>query len=199
MKSIKSFSILIITLLSINVAFAQNAMKAPVRFKLKNGVTVIVAQNNGLGKIYSRLTIENQNCESQKIVAQVLENYLNNKASKFNDSMMAVGSTSSKVTFSCNEANTATNIANFEPALNYVSSIFLNPETAKQAFDEMKSLYTGNKTDLDAVTVKDIQDFYNKNFKASDTFITIAGDITPSDAKEIASKAFGSWNVVAAL
>jgi predicted Zn-dependent peptidase len=199
MKSIKTFSILIITLLSINIAFAQNSMKAPVRFKLKNGVTVIVAQNVGLGKVYSRLTIENQSNESTTIVAQVLENYLNNKASKFNSSMADAGAPNSKVTLSYNEANTATNIANFEPALNYVSNILLNPETAKQAFDEMKSLYTGNKTDLDSVTIKDVQDFYNKNFKASDTFITIAGDITPSDAKEIAAKAFGTWNVVATL
>lgn len=199
MKTITKITVLFIALLSFNVAFAQNAMKAPVRFKLKNGITVIVAQNNGLGKIYSRLTIENQSNETQKVVAQVLENYLNNKANKFNSSMAEAGTPSSKVTFSYNEANTATNITNFEPALNYVSSIFLSPETAKQAFDEMKSLYTGNKADLDSVTVKDVQDFYNKNFKASDTFITIAGDITPSNAKEIASKAFGSWNVVATL
>ncbi|TCC93232.1 insulinase family protein [Pedobacter frigiditerrae] len=198
MKSITKIAILFIALLSFTVASAQNSMKAPVRFKLKNGITVIVAQNNGLGKIYSRLTIENQTC-GNKVIAQVFENYLNNKATKFNDSMSATGATSSKVTFAYNEANTATNTANFEPALNYVSTLFLNPTTAKQAFDEMKSLYTGNKADLDSITAADVQDYYNKSFKASDTFITIAGDITPSDAKEIASKAFGSWNVVATL
>lgn len=113
--------------------------------------------------------------------------------------MLATSTAPSQVTFSYNEANTATNIANFEPALNYVSNIFLNPATAKQAFDEMKSLYAGNKVDLDSVTVQDVQDFYNKTFKASDTFITIAGDITPSDAKDITSKAFGNWDVVASL
>ncbi|WP_316771257.1 insulinase family protein [Pedobacter frigiditerrae] len=198
MKSITKIAILFIALLSFNAASAQNSMKAPVRYKLKNGITLIVAQNNGLGKIYSRLTIENQTC-GNKVIAQVFENYLNNKATKFNDSMAATGATSSKVTIAYNEANTATNIANFEPALNYVSTLFLNPTTAKQAFDEMKSLYAGNKADLDSITLEEVQNYYNKNFKASDTFITIAGDITPSDAKEIASKAFGNWNVVATL
>ena len=60
MKSIQKLSILLVALFSFNAAMAQSIMKAPVRYKLKNGVTLIVAQNVGSGKIFSRLTVENQ-------------------------------------------------------------------------------------------------------------------------------------------
>lgn len=199
MKSIQKLSFLLITLFSFNAALAQSTMKAPVRYKLKNGVTLIVAQNVGLGKIYSRLTVENQANEEETIYAQILENYMNNRAHKFNEFMTENGKSSSNVTMSYNEANTATNIANFEQAFNFVSKSFLNNEITKQAFADMKDLYAGNKADLDVVTLKDLQVYYSKNFKATDTYITIAGDITPAYAKEIAAKAFGNLEVLASL
>lgn len=200
MNKIQRISILLLTLFSFSTAFAQSAMKTPVRFKLKNGLTVIVAQNAGLGKIYSRFTIENETSEAHKVAAQVLQNYLNNKATKFNENAMLLnGLPISKVTLTYNEANTATNINTFEKTLNFVSTIYTNPEITKEAFEEMKSQYTGNKEDLEAVTIKELQELYQKNFKAADSFITIAGDITPSAAKLIANKAFGSWKTEVAL
>lgn len=190
MKSFKKLTILLITLFSFNVALAQSTMKAPVRYKLKNGITIIVAQNIGSGKIYSRLTVENQAEDNATIYAQVLENFMNKRAEKFNE--LSSNSNASKITINYNEANTATTTANFEQAINFVSKSFLNQDIVKQAFDEMKDLYTGKKEDLASVTIKDLQAYYNKNFKAEDTYITIAGDITPAQAKEIVAKAFGS-------
>ena len=191
MKSIQKLSILLIALFSFNAAMAQSIMKAPVRYKLKNGVTLIVAQNVGSGKIFSRLTIENQAQENETLYAQILENYMNKRAEKFNEFLTATTS-SSKITMNYNEANTATNVANFEDAFNFVSKSFLNQDIAKQAFDEMKDLYAGKQDDLKSVTMKDLQAYYNKNFKAEDTYITIAGDITPLQAREIAAKAFAN-------
>ncbi len=193
MNKIHRLSILLIALFSFNTSFAQSPMKEPVSFKLKNGLTVVVAQNVGLGKIYSRLTIENQTDDSQKVAAQVLENFLSNKATKFNEGMLENGKPVARVTMTFNEANAATNITTFEQTLSFVSNAFINPEITKEAFDEMKSAYTGNKADLASITIKDLQDFYNKNFKAADTYITIAGDITPSAAKLITNRVFGDW------
>ncbi|RZL28844.1 MAG: insulinase family protein [Pedobacter sp.] len=191
MKSIQKLSILLVALFSFNAAIAQSTMKAPVRYKLKNGVTLIVAQNVGSGKIFSRLTVENQAQENETLYAQILENYMNKRAEKFNEFLTATTS-SSKITMNYNEGNTATNVANFEDAFNFVSKSFLNQDIAKQAFDEMKDLYAGKQDDLKSVTMKDLQAYYNKNFKAEDTYITIAGDITPSQAREIAAKAFSN-------
>ena len=191
MKSIQKLSILFVALFSFNAAIAQSTMKAPVRYKLKNGVTLIVAQNVGSGKIFSRLTVENQAQENETLYAQILENYMNKRAEKFNEFLTSTTS-SSKITMNYNEGNTATNVANFEDAFNFVSKSFLNQDIAKQAFDEMKDLYAGKQDDLKSVTMKDLQAYYNKNFKAEDTYITIAGDITPSQAREIATKAFAN-------
>lgn len=191
MKFIQKLSILLVALFSFNAAIAQSTMKAPVRYKLKNGVTLIVAQNVGSGKIFSRLTVENQAQENETLYAQILENYMNKRAEKFNEFLTATTS-SSKITMNYNEGNTATNVANFEDAFNFVSKSFLNQDIAKQAFDEMKDLYAGKQDDLKSVTMKDLHAYYNKNFKAEDTYITIAGDITPSQAREIAAKAFAN-------
>jgi len=199
MNKIHKLSILLIALFSFNTSFAQSPMKEPVSFKLKNGLTVVVSQNVGLGKIYSRLTIENHTDDSQKVAAQILANFLNNKANKFNEGMLENGKPVSTVSMSFNEANAATNINTFEQTLNFVSSAFINPQITKEAFDDMKSQYTGDKADLASITIKDLQEFYNKNFKAADTYITIAGDITPSAAKLITNRVFGSWKAETAL
>ncbi len=193
MNKFQKLSILLLSLFSFQAAFGQSPMKAPISFKLKNGVTVVVAQNEGLGKIYSRLTIENQSSDSQKVATQVLENFFNHKANKFNESMATNGKPVSQVTMSLKEANTATNISTFEQTLSFVSNAFINPEITKEAFNEMKNQYTGEKADLESITLKDLQEVYNKNFKAADAYITIAGDITPSEARVIALKVFGGW------
>ena len=191
MKSYSKLVILLITLFSFNAALAQSTMKAPVRYKLKNGITLIVAQNAGSGKIYSRLTVENQAATNETIYAQVLENYMNQQATKFNELMLVNGETT-KITMNYNEGNTATNVYGFEQAFNFVSQSFLNTDVSIHAFAEMKNLYAGNVADLKTVTLKDLQAYYSKTFKAQDTYITIAGDITPAQAREIATKAFAN-------
>lgn len=199
MKTVTKILILFIAFLSINVAFSQNLMKAPIHYKLKNGLNVVVAQNTGLGKIYSRLLIENETKESNSILAQVLETYLNNKANSFNELMAGNNNNISKITMSIKEANTATNVANFEEALNYIANTFLNLEITSQSFAEIKGLYNGNKADLDSITLQSLKDYYSKNYNASDAYVTIAGDINPAHAKEIAAKAFGNWSEITSL
>jgi len=199
MKITKRISLFILTFCLINTAYAQNQMKNPVRFKLKNGLTVIVAQNTGMGKIYSRLTVENEVSDAQKTIAQALETYLNYKAEQFNAKQSADNKVTSKINITYNEANTSTNIFNFEQALSYVATTLLDPAFSATAFEEMKASYTGNKTDLKAIKLTDLQSFYADHFKTADIFITIAGDITPADAKLIANRTFGTWNAETTL
>jgi len=193
MKIIKRISLLILTFCLVHTAYAQNQIKSPVRFKLKNGLTVIVAQNTGLGKIYSRITIENEIAEGQKAIAQALEIYLNYKAEQFNAKQSVDNKVTSKINMTYNEANTSTNIFNFEQALNYVATTLLDPAFSTTAFEEMKASLTANKMSLKAIKLTDLQSFYAEHFKTADIFITIAGDITPANAKLIANRTFGNW------
>lgn len=199
MKFTTKISILILSLFVFNAAYAQR-MKEPVSFKLKNGITVIVAQNIGLGKIYSRLTIENKSTEEQRNVAQIFDSFLNGKANAFNQNVdKNENSLTPQINLSVDEANTATNVADFEQTLQFVSDNILNPELSQQAFDEMKAQLKGNKADLETITLADVKAFYAKHFKADNTFITIAGDIDPVTAKAMANKAFGNWKTSTAV
>lgn len=197
MKFTAKISILILSLFAFNAAFAQR-MKEPVSFKLKNGITVIVAQNVGLGKVYSRLTIENKSTEEQRNVAQIFESFLNGKASVYNQNVDKQNSVVPQVSLSVDEANTTTNVADFGHALQFVADNILNPELSLQAFEDMKAQLKGNKADQEAITLADVKSFYAKHFKAGDTFITIAGDIDPTAAKAMVNKAFGNWKTESA-
>lgn len=54
----KNLLIILISLFAFNNIQAQGIMKDPVSFKLKNGVEVIVAENNGMGKILASVKME---------------------------------------------------------------------------------------------------------------------------------------------
>ncbi|WP_448635127.1 hypothetical protein [Pedobacter panaciterrae] len=74
MKTIKNFIIVIISVLSVQLASAQSiSMKDPVSFKLKNGLTIIVAEN-GESKKY--LQVLQQMNEQLKAVNLVCKKYL---------------------------------------------------------------------------------------------------------------------------
>ncbi|MEE1945926.1 insulinase family protein [Pedobacter sp. KR3-3] len=198
MKFTTKISILILSLFASHAALAQR-MKEPVSFKLKNGLTVIVAQNVGLGKVYSRLTIENKGTEAQRNAAQIFESYLNGRANTFNQNVNKSNAVTPQVSLTVDEANTSTSIADFEHALQFVADNFVNPELSQQAFDEMRSQPKGNKADLENVGLAEVKSFYANHFKASDAFITIAGDIDVATAKTIANRAFGNWKTEATL
>lgn len=198
MKTIQKLSLLIITLFTFNAAQAQSTMKAPVRFQQKNGITVIVAQNAGSGKIYARLTIENETEQGKDIYTSIIEKYMNIRAEKFN-ALFAENLASAKITMNAKEANTATDVYNFEAALNLVAKSFFNHDIAKLAFEELSS--STDKETLKSITYKDLEAYYHKNFNLKDVYITIAGDITTSQAKAIVAKAFANQekNTLASL
>ncbi len=147
-------------------------------------------------EIYARLTVENSTSETETTVAQLFESYFNNKAAKFNEKMANTAERIevAKVTMSFKELNMASDVVNFEQALNYTSLAYTNSKITKSTFDEMKALYNGDVKDLDKVSLTDVQNFSQKNYNPNDSFLTIAGDIIPSLAKSIANKAFGNWN-----
>ena len=170
MKKIKT-TLAVLMMFTCNLAFSQQALKNPVSFKLKNGLNVLVAQNVGFGKIFARLTIENPNDKSEQVMAQLFENYLASKASRFNDTIVknVDGTEPAKVSMSFKEMNSATDLANFEQALQYIALPFTN-SISDSVFDEMKAQYLGDKKELSKLTLADVQHFYQKSYRPQDSF-----------------------------
>jgi|GEM_PF-2317261 len=190
----KFFTTIISTLLiifTINIAVAQNNMKAPVRFKLKNGVTLIVAQNAGMGKVYARLTVENEATALNNDTATLITNVLAQKAIEFNKMAYPLNGEVAPMNLQFAEANTAARINDFEDALTVAVSAIFNPEFSQEAtskFDTHKSL-----------TAEQLKAYHKNAIKTSDTYLTIAGDISVADAKMLVNKIFGNWKEVAKL
>lgn len=59
MKTLKTTLIVIALIASAQFSFAQSsAMKNPVSYTLKNGTTVIIAQNEATTKVFANLSFE---------------------------------------------------------------------------------------------------------------------------------------------
>lgn len=196
MKFTTKITFVILSLFTVKATFAQSP-KAPVSFQLKNGLTVIVAQNAGMGKIYSRLTIDHQNANERKNVAQVFESFLNKSATAFQGSTDTEGIVP-KVRLSVDEANIAANVADFQQALQFVSNYITSATLGELAFENLKAQLK-DRNGLASISLADLKAFYASHFDPARTFVTIAGDIDVPTAKAMANKAFGDWKTQAAL
>lgn len=188
---IKKITLFAFTILMFKHVSAQNQFKNPVKFKLKNDLSVIVAQNIGSGKIYSRLTVENEVKDEEKVVAKVFEDYLALKAKAFNTRQGQDVRMISNVTMAPNEVNTATGIFNFEQALGFVSLHLFDSNLAQQTFEQKEKVYTGQKSELQHLKLADFENYLSEHLKAQDIHLTIAGDISPAEAKLIVNRVFG--------
>ncbi|MNL32863.1 hypothetical protein D3C87_1547410 [compost metagenome] len=94
----KNLLFIIIALFTFSNIQAQGIMKDPVSFKLKNGVEVIVAENDGMGKVLASVKIEGTQLNVKNSVA-VADN-----GADFGP----------KVNYSLDEVNVAADIADFE-------------------------------------------------------------------------------------
>lgn len=127
MKTLKNITLIFLLMVTHNVAFAQK-MKEPVRVKLKNGATLIVAQNEGFNKVYARVTIENQDANTD---TQLLRSFLDKKTNEFNANADKDKEVVPHVELAISEANTASNVADFEQTLQYVADYFFTPQTGR--------------------------------------------------------------------
>lgn len=177
----KNILIAIVTVISIQFAVAQNSMKEPVSFKLKNGITVIVAENTGLGKVFASVSSEN-NISVKPTITESLDNLLNLKAKQALSETF--GESNKKINPSVKFTNTEANVAS---DVNDFSSTFSIMSTTLQGISIDKNTVQGN------ASLNDIKSFYSHQFNPSKTYITIAGDITLAQAKVLVKKTFGDW------
>ncbi|ETZ23873.1 pitrilysin family protein [Pedobacter sp. V48] len=187
MKTIKNFIIVMISALSIQTASAQSSpMKEPISFKLKNGLTVIVAQNENSNKIYAGFTADEEPYESIKPGARDVFNSMMNFSDK--------GGNINANTLDFNNALTLFSKTVKEPVLNQdafetaIAKVIASVNDKDQYYPE-----TVTETSLKALTLADIKAYYSRNIKPSNTYLTIAGDITVAEAKSLTKKSFGDW------
>lgn len=149
MKSLKNITLIFLLMVAANVAFAQK-MKEPVRLKLKNGVTLIVAQNEGFNKVYARVTIENQNVAEANDL-ELFRSFLEKKTIDFNSNADKDKEVVPHVDLSVSEANTASNVADFEQTLQYAVDHFFVPQTGRIKNSDLFITIAG---DIDVVKAK---------------------------------------------
>lgn len=84
MKTLRNLLLIVIGLFAGQFAKAQGTMKDPVSFTLKNGLTVIVAENTGISKVYTSFKIEDESAAdtTQTVLQGLISNLFNTQASE---------------------------------------------------------------------------------------------------------------------
>jgi len=199
MNTIKTIALSTLSLLSVYTAKAQT-FKEPVDYKLKNGMNIIISENDRSPKAYSSFTLDAKAFENKKDgVVELLNAVLNESVAK-----------NANISFKDNSGKLATSNSDLEQDLTKMAALIQNATLDQKTFDTAKAKLitslklqdydydqTVNEKSINALTLADVQSFYNQ-ISPEKTFLTIAGDVQLSTAKASAKNAFGSWNKHAA-
>lgn len=196
MKSLKNFIIIAITLLSTQIATAQSgAMKAPVSFKLKNGLTVIVAENQDAKKVYASLSGESAIAENVNPAAKEVLHQMFGKAEgiRFDEQGAHIS------TIADDFDNTLTALSkSIQPALLTQSAFDAAKAAVIAKFETKAQNYTADLSaeNLTSVTFNDVKVYYAAKANPANVYLTIAGDVKVDDIKAMVKKTFGNWTPV---
>ncbi|MBO9675151.1 MAG: insulinase family protein [Sphingobacteriaceae bacterium] len=195
MNKIKTIAFAALSILSVYSAKAQN-FKEPVGYKLKNGMNIIISENDKSPKAYSSFTLDAKAFNDKKDgVVELLNAVLNENAGK-----------NANISFKDNSGKLATANADLEKDLIEMASLIQNATIDQKTFNIAKAKLitsiklqdydfdqTVNENSINALTLADVKDFYNQ-ISPEKTFLTIAGDVELNTAKASAKKAFGNWD-----
>ena len=195
MNKIKTTLLSSLMILSIYSAKAQT-FKEPVSYTLKNGMNIIISENDRSPKAYSSFTLDAKAFEGKKDgVVELLNAVLNEKVEK-----------NSNISFKDNSGKLATASTNLDQDLTTMASLIQNATLDQKTFNTAKAKLitslklqdydydqTVNENSINALTLADVQSFYSQ-ISPEKTFLTIAGDVELNTAKASAKKAFGNWS-----
>ena len=195
MNKIKILALSVLSFLSIYTANAQT-FKAPVGYKLKNGMNIIISENDRSPKAYSSFTLDANAFKDKKDgVIELLNAVLNENVGK-----------NPNISFNDNSGKLATVNADLDKDLSAMASLIKNATIDLNTFNIAKAKLltslklqdydydqTVNEKSINALTLEDIKSFYSQ-ISPEKTFLTIAGDVELSSAKSSAKKAFGNWS-----
>lgn len=205
MKRITQLLILTLSFAGMQSVQAQSgSLKDPVSFKLKNGLTVIVAENHSATKVFSNFSTEAKASESTYKAGsqELLTAMLNETAQEL----------AQQVTFTEKGGNINAFGSDFDMALQALSNSVMHPMFNAVVFAKHKNAllqsiqakdryYAAEITEaaVEALSLKDIQDLHHDFMIPSSTYLTIAGNITVPVAKILAKKVFGNWKSIEAV
>jgi len=195
MNKIKKVFIVALSLLCIYTAKAQS-FKEPVGYKLKNGMNIIISENDRSPKAYSSFTLDSKAFGHKKDgVVELLNAVLNENINK-----------NSNISFKDNSGKLATLNADLDKDLAAMASVIQHASFDQKTFNTAKAKLiaslklqdydydqTVNENSINALTLADVKNFYSQ-ISPEKTFLTIAGAIELNTAKASAKKAFGNWN-----
>jgi predicted Zn-dependent peptidase len=195
MNKIKTIAFAALSILSVYNAKAQN-FKEPVSYKLKNGMNIIISENERSPKAYSSFTLDTKAFQGKKDgIVELLNAVLNENANK-----------SSNISFKDNSGKLATLNADLDKDLVTMASVIQNASFDQKTFNTAKAKLiasiklqdydydqTVNENSINALTLADVKNFYSQ-ISPEKTFLTIAGAVELNTAKASAKKAFGNWN-----
>eukprot|EP01012_Entosiphon_sulcatum_P015011 TRINITY_DN20044_c0_g1_i1.p1 TRINITY_DN20044_c0_g1~~TRINITY_DN20044_c0_g1_i1.p1 ORF type:complete len:207 (+),score=28.45 TRINITY_DN20044_c0_g1_i1:139-759(+) len=195
MNNIKTFALSSLIILGALTTKAQT-FKEPVGYKLKNGMNIIISENDRSPKAYSSFTLDSKAFEGKKDgVVELLNAVLNERVSK-----------NANISFNDNSGKLATASADLDKDLTEMASLIQKATIDQKTFNTAKAkLITSlkahdydydqsvNETSINALTLADVQNFYSQ-ISPEKTFLTIAGNVELNAAKSSAKKAFGNWS-----
>ncbi|MNL11130.1 hypothetical protein D3C87_1319530 [compost metagenome] len=197
MNTLKTITTVIALLITFgtSIGYAQTlAMKNPVSHILKNGSTIIIAENQTIPKVFANLSFEvaGRYSSEKATVQEVLITLLNQE-------LMALDA---GLSYSHKGINLAAQSDNFEASLQTMYAYINAPEFDQYALDKAKaSVMTHlkaqdkyfpevvNEYNIAKLTLADVNAYYNEINNPKHMVLTIAGNITPTAAKSIAKAA----------
>jgi predicted Zn-dependent peptidase len=205
MNMLKTITTAVVLLIGTSSGFAQSSvMKDPVSYKLKNGMTVIIAENEATPKVFANLSFEPAaGYAAEKATLQEVVNTL------LNQQLVALGA---GLSYSEKGVNLATTSANFETAIQSMFACINAPAFDQDALVKAKATVmahltaqdkyfpsTVNKTSLAKLSLAEVNAYYQELNNPAHTFLTIAGNITPAIAKSFTKKAMGHQLPIVAI
>lgn len=195
MNTIKTIFLSSLIFLLAKTSNAQNGMKEPVAFKLKNGMQIIVSENERSPKAYSNFTLDATAFEGKKDgIEELLNAVLNEGAVK--NANISFNDKSGKLTTSNAELS-----QDLTAMANLIQHAVIDQKTFSSAKTKLLSSLKSksydfdskvNETSINALTLADVRDFYNQ-ISPANTYLTVAGNIELDAAKNAVKKAFGNW------
>lgn len=192
MKKLKLSITLIALLLCSAHGYAQSSvMKDPVSHVLKNGMTIVTAENKGASKVYVNLSSETVDAaQAEKATVQEVMTIMLNQQ---------LNTLDNRLSYSNKGVNLAACQDSLESALNalckYTGTLTFNQETlvkAKAAITKhlaARDKYfpeSVNEKNLAKLSLEDIKAYYTEISKPEQMVLTIAGNITPVMARKFA-------------
>ncbi|MHA4893905.1 peptidase M16 family protein [Pedobacter sp. PWIIR3] len=196
MKTKRNLSFTILLIILSYSAKSQVGFMNPVGFKLKNGMHVIVAENKNTQKVYASLTVDEISTAPNYALLELLNMTLNK---------MAIESQAG-ITFNEKGGNISTSIAGLEYALSALQKTVYYASFSEESFRNLKIELVNKIKDrtkyfpedvteatINKLNLADLKNLYLVSFQPSKSYLTIAGNVNPAEAKLLLKNIFREW------